>query len=278
MDDITLWRYLTFEQFEDMLETSTLFFTHRDALPDYYEEGRIPDNIESQYKEWAEHCNTSIKIMLSLTGTETIASTYNLENITKGEKEKTKQFINNTYFVCFRKDKNFSQIIKNNLNKHLAIKISYSKLSIYWKDIGVYTISSDIYYTKNKNNINALKRLNILLNVSSDWKDEKEFRILLPLYESDETYLYKLHLEDLKERGISPENDEEQASYMSLKEYNMFRKLQSEIIKNEDCYGVKVPFDTNLIEEIYIPIDKYDKYSKKYPELKNKLQKIASNS
>lgn len=277
MSDIILWRYLTFEQLEDILDTSTLFFTHRDKIPEY-EEGKIPDNSAEQYRDWSEQCYAGVKNMYSLMGVKTIASTYNSENIVQGELKKTKDFINNTYFVCFRKDKNFSQTAKEHLNKHLAIKISYSKLSTYWKNIGLYTISSDIYYTQNRNNINALKRLNLLLNIPNSWEDEQEFRILLPLYESSETFLYKNHLEDLKRSGISPQDDEDKDLYISKKEYDLFRRLQSEIIEDENNHGVKVPFDTSIIEEIYIPIDKYDEYSKKYPEFTNKLRIIDANS
>lgn len=277
MSDIILWRYLTFEQLEDILDTSTLFFTHRDQIPEY-EEGKIPDNSAEQYREWAEQCYTGVKIMHSLMGVETVASTYNLESIVQGEMKKTEDFINNTYFVCFRKDKFFSQTVKNALNKHLAIKISYSKLSTYWKNIGLYTISSDIYYTQNRNSINALKRLNLLLNVPNIWEDEQEFRILLPLNDDYKTYLYKVHLEDLEEKGILPEDDDDKDLYMSKKEYDLFRRLQSEIIEDENNHGVKVPFDTSIIEEIYIPIDKYDEYSKKYPEFTNKLRIIDANS
>lgn len=275
MSDIILWRYLTFEQLEDMLDTSTLFFTHRDKITEY-EEGRLPDNIENQYKDWTEKCFRSIKMMNFLMGVKTVVSTYKCEDIVQGEIEKTKLFVNNTYFVCFRKDTSFSLETMKNLNKHLAIKISFSKLSKYWEKIGVYNISSDIYYVQNRNNINALERLSLLLNVPSIWENEQEFRILLPLLETSEECMYKMHLAYLQKEGISPENDDEKDLYMSFKKYSMVQKLRSQVIEDENSYGVKVPFDTKIIDEIYVPEDQYYKYWQKYPNFRSKFRKFDS--
>ena len=48
-DDTTLWRYMNFEKFADILATESLFFSRADKYDDKFE-GYIPESIKVSYE------------------------------------------------------------------------------------------------------------------------------------------------------------------------------------------------------------------------------------
>ena len=249
MENTIICRYLDDDQFDDMLSTSSLFFTHRDQIPEY-EEGKLPDNIEMQIRYWSSQNHDAIlKQQFSQFNSSCIISSYNEENILAKELQQTQEFLDKSFFSCWHISQKFNTEVMKGLGKSIAIKTSTNKLLKSFEKKGIMVQSGRIYYYTDLNEINALRRRNLLFSIPKIWQNENEFRILLPLYKSTEIFLYETYPEYRNKRRD--------------KEYKMYKSLSENIINDEYSHGVLVPFDLRIISEIYLPTNKLEKFKKK---------------
>lgn len=238
MNNEIIFRYLDVAQFRDMVENLSLFFIHRDQISQY-EEGKLPENIETQIRYWANRNHFAIlQQQFQKFNSSYILSSYNEEAIVQDEIRKTLNFLDLSFFSCWHLSKNFNQDVMRGLGKSIGIKTSKNKLLNLLLKKGIIVQSGKIYYYENLNNINALKRINLLFAVPKIFEGENEFRILLSLFKSMEIYQY--------------ENFPENRTKKRQKEYLMYKKLLNNIVYNEDIHGVRVPFDLRIISEIYM--------------------------
>lgn len=252
MENAIIYRYLDEEQFEDMLSNSSLFFTHRDKIPEY-EEGKLPKNIEMQIRYWAsQNHNAILQQQFHQFHSSYIMSSYNEENILAKELQQTQEFLDKSFFCCWHMSEQFNVNVMKGLGKSIAIKTSTNKLlkNLYKK--GIVVQSGKIHYYTDLNEINALRRRNLLFSIPKTWENENEFRILLPLFKSAEIFHYEAYPKYRTAR--------------SDKEYAMYQNLLNRIIHTEDTHGVQVPFDLRIISEIQLPVNKLKQFENKLKE------------
>nr|DAI24290.1 MAG TPA: hypothetical protein [Caudoviricetes sp.] len=238
MGNEIIFRYLDVGQFIDIVDNLSLFFIHRDQISQY-EEGKLPDNIETQIRYWARINHFAIlQHQFQQFASDCVLSTYDEENIIQDEIRKTLNFLNLSFFSCWHLSKNFDKNVMQGLGKSIGIKTSKKKLlnSLFKK--GIIVQSGKIFYYEDLNRINALKRLNLLFAIPKIFENENEFRILLPLFKSHEIYQY--------------ENFPKNQTIRRTKEYLMYKCLLKNIVYDENTHGVRVPFDLRIISEIYM--------------------------
>lgn len=280
MNDFYIWKYMDFYKFESLVVDKKMFFTFKNYFESASEGKRTTKTLSQKVEELFAIALSSLPLSPSDTSVIINDGTHSIEQLissssgntlivsdqkihAKAQLQAIEQNLNKIGISCWTMETEFSETLWSKFvdssSSGVAIKVKKNKLlSLFDENHIDYKAGAIKYLDFSTESFSPWNEYNFLFHMEKrGYQDEKEFRVLIPMYKNHGMRAYEIMLKNLGEtRQRSPLDYED--LYETYKNNSIFQEFHNgrhskflELSKQVQREGISVPIDiTSCIEEI----------------------------